>query len=159
MELVRCPRCAKEIPDVSRFCRRCGCALSRYGSVGVAAAVMTMPIACSAPALSWPTGMSAAAPARTAARKTTGSGRGAFVLLGVMGAGLAFRTMVAPHPIRAPEPVLEYRTSVIEGSPVRYSNWGGTRVVLPPNPPAPPPARQIDVDDDPVVAVGDKLAR
>jgi hypothetical protein len=24
MELIRCPRCAKEIPDVSRFCRRCG---------------------------------------------------------------------------------------------------------------------------------------
>lgn len=24
MELIRCPQCAKEIPDVSRFCRRCG---------------------------------------------------------------------------------------------------------------------------------------
>lgn len=28
MDLIRCPRCAKEIPDASRFCRRCGCALS-----------------------------------------------------------------------------------------------------------------------------------
>lgn len=27
MELIRCPRCAKEIPDVSRFCRRCGASM------------------------------------------------------------------------------------------------------------------------------------
>jgi hypothetical protein len=132
--------------------------LSRYGAIG-AAAVMMMPVARAAPALVWPTGTSAATevPPRTPARKT-GSGRGAFVLLGVMGAGLAFRTMVAPHSVATPEPVLEYRTSVIEGSPVRYSNWGGTRVVLPPSPPA-PPARAIEVDENPVVAGGDKVAR
>ena len=28
MELIRCPQCAKEIPDVSRFCRRCGSAVA-----------------------------------------------------------------------------------------------------------------------------------
>lgn len=26
LDLIRCPRCAKQIPTVSRFCRRCGCA-------------------------------------------------------------------------------------------------------------------------------------
>jgi hypothetical protein len=158
MELMRCPRCEKEIPDVSRFCRRCGCALSRYGSVGAAAAVvMTMPVARAAPALSWPAGMSAASPAHTAAKKTTGSGRGAFVLLGVMGTGLAFRTLVAPQAVSRPEPVLEYRTSVIEATP-RYSNWGGTRVVLPPNPPA-PPHTATDAYGNAVPARGHKVAR
>jgi hypothetical protein len=28
MDIVRCPRCAKEVPDASRFCRRCGCSLA-----------------------------------------------------------------------------------------------------------------------------------
>jgi hypothetical protein len=28
MELIRCPRCAREIPEASRFCRRCGCAIA-----------------------------------------------------------------------------------------------------------------------------------
>jgi len=27
MDMIRCPRCAREIPDTSRFCRRCGCAI------------------------------------------------------------------------------------------------------------------------------------
>ncbi|HEY7118640.1 MAG TPA: zinc-ribbon domain-containing protein, partial [Tepidisphaeraceae bacterium] len=34
MDLIRCPRCAKEIPDVSRFCRRCGCSIA-WGMAGV----------------------------------------------------------------------------------------------------------------------------
>ena len=31
MELIRCPRCAKEIPDSSRYCRRCGCTVGWNG--------------------------------------------------------------------------------------------------------------------------------
>jgi len=37
MEMIRCPRCAREIPDFSRFCRRCGCAIVWRGQIGAAA--------------------------------------------------------------------------------------------------------------------------
>lgn len=36
MEMIRCPRCAREIPDFSRFCRRCGCAIVWRGQIGAA---------------------------------------------------------------------------------------------------------------------------
>ena len=38
MEMIRCPRCAREIPDFSHFCRRCGCAIVWRGQFGGAAA-------------------------------------------------------------------------------------------------------------------------
>jgi len=37
MDMIRCPRCAREIPDFSRFCRRCGCAIVWRGQAGGAA--------------------------------------------------------------------------------------------------------------------------
>jgi hypothetical protein len=44
MEMIRCPRCAREIPDFSRFCRRCGCAIVWRGQIGAAAAAAAVAV-------------------------------------------------------------------------------------------------------------------
>jgi hypothetical protein len=43
MDMIRCPRCAREIPDFSRFCRRCVCAIVWRGQVGAAVTIPTIP--------------------------------------------------------------------------------------------------------------------
>ena len=45
MEMIRCPRCAREIPDFSRFCRRCGCAIVWRGQFGAPAIPAVPPVA------------------------------------------------------------------------------------------------------------------
>lgn len=45
MEMIRCPRCAREIPDFSRFCRRCGCAIVWRGQFGAPAVPPIPPVA------------------------------------------------------------------------------------------------------------------
>jgi hypothetical protein len=144
MELVRCPRCAKEIPDVSRFCRRCGCALSRYGAAAMTMGVMGGPAVAGPAAVTLgntraATRSSTAAAAPTKAQRRA-SGGGAFLLLAVMGVGVAFRMTVTPHALTSPTPpVLEYRAWPIEGSSGRYANWGGRRHAAP---------RDVDVEED-----------
>jgi hypothetical protein len=132
MELIRCPRCAKEIPDLSRFCRRCGCSVgwglaggisptwSGLADVGVFAERPVTLAGAGRATTALPSSSvgSAGAPAewrrpKPISRKRGGGGAGAWVASVVMGfAAFAFFMHVhrmATRPMMAPRPA--YRST------------------------------------------------
>ena len=137
MELIRCPRCAKEIPDLSRFCRRCGCSVgwglaggispawSGLADVGVFA---ERPVTLAGAGRSTPSSLSnssAASPAswsrhKPISKKRGGGGVGAWVASLVLGfAAFAFVTHVhraATRPLIMPRPAHHFNHAVPERS-------------------------------------------
>ena len=148
MDMIRCPRCAREIPDTSRFCRRCGCAI-----VWRAELMPPMPpIPQVAPK---PTTLKPPTTPRTTKPKacTTGGGGGLFALL-ALGGMVCFvnyhavmRPVVRPTPRVNVQPAIprfptdppghfNYTATPARGAPGR-SPW----LVPPPPMPQPPTVR------------------
>ena len=102
MDMVRCPRCAKQIPSFSRFCGRCGCAVSRTAGFG-----MQVP----PPVPTQTTGerqqpasstRNRPLPPRPPAKQ--GSGIGFFILIAIVTALIAMSSRRAARPRSAPPP-------------------------------------------------------
>ena len=108
MDMVRCPRCAKQIPSMSRFCGRCGCAVSRTGGFGMQA---PPPV---------PTGHDRAEPASSSGNRSMplppakqGSGMGTFifVLIAIVTALMVMSSRRSVRPRTAPPPARFYQPS------------------------------------------------
>ena len=158
MEMIRCPRCAKEVPDVSRFCRRCGSALAWRTTLSPSVLIPSFsqrdnPARTLIPPR--PARKAQAAMTTTTTRKTcAGDGSGAFALLAAVGMlfflkSFALRTVsLPPSPpssVRYQFPALPALPSSSRpprvSPPVSYpiplrSNTPGA--VSPPLPPGPP---------------------
>jgi hypothetical protein len=146
MDMIRCPRCAREIPDTSRFCRRCGCAI-----VWRAELMPPMPpIPQVAPK---PTTLKAPVTPRTAKPKacSTGGGGGLFALLalGGMVCFVNYHAVVKPMERPAPrvnfQPIPRFPTDPAHynytPTPVRTSPSRSPWLVPPPPMPQPPSVR------------------
>ena len=137
MELIRCPRCAREIPDSSRFCRRCGCAIVwRNQTTALVAPVPAAGFPTEPMRQSRPTTTAAGRP-KTPPTRRSGGGGGAGVFAIFAAAGLFFfvNYHVAMRPAMAPRPA----PVVTPFSPpgVQWRSSAQWRTV-PPAPPAPP---------------------
>jgi hypothetical protein len=115
VETIRCPRCAKELPDRSMFCRRCGCALA--GRVPVAAPPRVIPpIAPPIPRQQASVRVATAptpAPAPPPKPKKVGSGGGIVAVIAIIAGVAAFnanlrvKTRATTPPAPAPIPSLK----------------------------------------------------
>jgi hypothetical protein len=165
MEMIRCPRCAKEIPDVSRFCRRCGSAVAwRAAMPGV---VVPPPRERVNRATTLMTVTTPRATRKesiiTAGRKpNSGSGAGAFAILAAVGmvcfVNLQVRRGISlpatavptpmPHTVRypLPAPPRAPRISPPVSYPIPLRSTAPTGAVRPPLPPSPPSGSIIIIE-------------
>jgi len=138
MDMIRCPRCAREIPDFSRFCRRCGCAIVWRGQGG-GAAVTIPPI----PAQSnRPTTLGSARQVKTAkpppnrvkpSVRTSGSGgAGIFAIFAAAGLVCFVNYHAVMRPVSRPA-VRHQHLSPLPAMPSQSEEESGSYVVpLPP---------------------------
>jgi hypothetical protein len=125
MQSIRCPRCAKEVPEESVFCRRCGCALSHRGSGAPAMPPPVIPpltppvrtksggasvkVAPPPPPVVPPPPPTRVTPAkRPGAKKSGGGGGGIVVVLGVIAGVAFFSNKLKPKPVPPPTPVFNW---------------------------------------------------
>ena len=131
MELIRCPRCAREIPEASRFCRRCGCAIAwRIGPPPDVAPLPTpprrsttveKPVARRVPV--------------TACRTSSGGGSGIFTLFAVA----VFIFFARHHATMRPMIVPRAPAAPVLPPPTRTTpSLQLAPMTLSPTPPAPP---------------------
>jgi hypothetical protein len=134
MDIIRCPRCAKEIPDVSRFCRRCGCALA-WRSMAMPAVIPPVPGSGGRTRT-----LTQAKPARPEP-KAGGVGAGTLIIFTVVAAGFLVRHHAVVRPIALPsEPDIQYMSPpYITPAPVQrpMRNSAGSSVVKPQRYPVP----------------------
>lgn len=96
MDILRCPRCAKEIPDTSRFCRRCGSALAwRVGRIVLPPPPLLVPPPALPRSYDRTGAAVATAPARPPTRRSAAaskksSGGGGWVILVPIFAGILY---------------------------------------------------------------------
>lgn len=153
MDLIRCPQCAKEIPDVSRFCRRCGSAVAWGAAMTTATSWAGLPRSAWDAARPGPAGDTAPfGTKRNYSHKSSPSvkrgGGSAWAASAMIGAA-AFMVvshvhratvgpMVAPavraSPVRTPPPPpqLVYPRSAVNLGDRRF--YGPAPVVVPPTP-------------------------
>jgi hypothetical protein len=167
MDMIRCPRCAKEIPDVSRFCRRCGSAVAWRAAMP--------PVIAPPPPLARmnrATTLTSPRPAQresiiTAGRKSNSvSGAGAFAILAAVGLvcfvnvnvrrAVSLPATPAPRIVRYPLPAQSPALPALPRTPRRVSPPVSYPIPLrsnapagsirPPLPPSPPPGSIIIVE-------------
>jgi hypothetical protein len=149
MDLIRCPQCAKEIPDVSRFCRRCGSAVA-WGATATAVTSWA-----GLPRSAWDAARDARPPAvkrnysdkSQCVKRGGGSAWAASAMIGVaafmvvshvhratIGPMIAPRPAVRVSPVRTPTPPpqLIYPRSAVNAGDRRF--YGPAPVVVPPTP-------------------------
>jgi len=136
MELIRCPRCAKELPSSSQFCRRCGYTIAWNVATVPPPAVAPPPIrtAISArPATPLPR------PARKTAPPTPTNPRkgGVFALVAIFAALFGF-FRVANRQISAPTPIRSTPTYTYPTYPPPYTPMTRGLTPFPQVPPMPP---------------------
>jgi hypothetical protein len=154
MEMIRCPRCAKEIPDVSRFCRRCGSAIAWRPAVPPAVIPALPQWGNQARTLTPPRPARRAPAAVTSGQKTGGgSGAGAFAILAAVGMVCFVNHQVrravllppTPNTVRYQSPALpalpapprppRVSPPVSYPIPLRSNTPGAVRPPVPPSPP------------------------
>jgi hypothetical protein len=105
VETIRCPRCAKELPDHSVFCRRCGCALARRVPPQQLMPPIIPPIAPPTARVQASVQVTPPPPAPRPAKKSS-SGPGIVVILGVIAAVAFFNSRLSvKKPAIAPKPL------------------------------------------------------
>ena len=152
MELIRCPRCAKEVPANSQFCRRCG-----YTIAWNIATAPSPQVAPKAKPLAKPV---AAIPPRAAHRPTPPTPSkprkgGIFGVLAILGAIIFFSNITrrsnfvpppSPH-YNFPSYTPSFKTTPTYSPPTYYPPRSNTTTIMPPYVPhtivipgPPPPA-------------------
>jgi len=155
MDMIRCPRCAREIPDTSRFCRRCGCAI-------VWRAELLPPMPPNPQVAPKPTTLKPPATPRTITCKgsTTGGGGGLFALLALGGMICFVNYHAVVKPMERPVPRVNFQTlPKLPAVPPSHYNYTSTPVRTAPapsrwpfpTPPMPqPPSVRINPPQAPV---------
>ena len=117
MDLVRCPRCAKQIPTMARFCGRCGCAVGRVGAVGGFGVQAPPPV---------PSGRGSVKGYIDVDRRRrgmvqpppppakSGSGIGIFILIAIVAALIAMSSRHSSRPRSAPAPIRHYQRAPVK---------------------------------------------
>jgi hypothetical protein len=85
MEMIRCPRCAREIPDFSRFCRRCGCAIVWRAQIAPASIVPPLPHVQAHRVVTLSPPRQAKPAKKPAVRSSGGGGAGVFAIFAAAG--------------------------------------------------------------------------
>jgi len=117
MDMVRCPRCAKQIPSFSRFCGRCGCAVSRTGGFGMQAT----PLPPMADDRTEPAASPGTRPSRPPPKPASGMGTFIFILIAIVTALMVMSSRRTARPRSAPPPVRFYQPSPRER--LNYAPW------------------------------------
>ena len=149
MDMTRCPRCAKQIPVESRFCRRCGCCVVRSGGVagfGVSVprpAIVTSGVKAGTPSVPAAKGTGELPLFKSGSRMPSrgpcktqscggGGGIGLFVLIAIVAALIAMNSARRanrrrPAPLPPPRPVERYldkaRSTSSRLSPADLAPW------------------------------------
>jgi hypothetical protein len=107
MDMIRCPRCAREIPDFSRFCRRCGCAIVWRGQIGAATvpplpATINRTITLGSPRQTSGVTSPPAIPVKPSVRTAGSGGAGIFAILAAAGLVCFVNYHAVMRPMSAP---------------------------------------------------------
>jgi hypothetical protein len=143
MEMIRCPRCAREIPDSSRFCRRCGCAIVwRTQRVPAAAVAFPPAVQPSRPAtLNTPRQATPASNPKPTVRSSGSGGAGVFAIFAAAGLVCFVNYHAVMRPMRPPTRTGTVRYESSPATPVFPPDVSPPYMAPPPPPAYPIPAR------------------
>jgi hypothetical protein len=149
MEMIRCPRCAREIPDFSHFCRRCGCAIVWRGQFSGAAA--GVPPVVEQPYRPTTLGsgrqvkaVKASPPARVkpSVRSSGSGGAGIFAILAAAGLVCFVNYHAVMRPVSTPARVRYQQIPAMPEMPAEREDITAAPYVVPQPPPSYPPPPQ-----------------
>ncbi|MDB5323795.1 MAG: hypothetical protein JWN40_5426 [Phycisphaerales bacterium] len=138
MEMIRCPRCAREIPDFSRFCRRCGCAIVWRAQILPGMIPPLPPVQANrSTTLHNPRQTKAAKPAKPVVRSSGGGGAGVFAIFAAAGLVCFVNYHAVMRPVRTTprSGAVRYESPTIPTLPPEVN----TPFIVPPPPPSSPP--------------------